>query len=227
MCSSDLINKIIWVSNSCFKDYIFSKKVKNKSFVLNNIINQNDIIEKSQKSDLIEKSDISFLGRLTYPKNPQRLIGIVKKISEKIPNIKVAIIGDGDLMEECKNLANQLQLENNIKFYGFQSNGFGLLKNSKLFLMTSRFEGNPMCILEAETLGLPIIAPEINELKTTVKNGVSGYLYNTDEECVKIILDLLNNKDKYQELKKSTLDFSKEYNNLENYKNTLKNIYGL
>lgn len=219
------ISKIFWVSNSCFDDYYFNKNIKVKSFILNNIINQDEIIAKAENANLQEKSDIVFLGRICYQKNPQRLIQIISEIVKKKSDVKVAIIGDGDLKEECENLAKDLELENNIKFYGFQTNAFGLLKNSKLFLMSSRFEGNPMCILEAETLALPIIAPEIDELKTTVVEGVSGFLYKSDEECVEIILRLLNNKEKYNKLQKSTEHFSKEYNNLENYKEILKQSY--
>lgn len=219
------ISKIIWVSESCLNDYIFCNKIKDKCLVLNNIINQQEVIDKSNIANLKDKTDIIFLGRLTYPKNPQRLIQIISEIVKKKSDIKVGIIGDGDLKEECENLTKDLKLENNVKFYGFQTNAFGLLKNSKLFLMSSRFEGNPMCVLEAETFGLPIIAPEISELKTTVVNGVSGYLYKSDEECVEIILDLLNNKEKYNKLQKSTEQFSKEYNNLERYKEILEKIY--
>lgn len=219
------ISKIFWVSNSCFNDYVFKENVREKSLVLNNIINQDEIIEKSKKAELSEKSDIAFLGRITYQKNPQRLVSIIGKIAEVYPKIKVAIIGDGDLMDECKKLAEELKLQDNIKFYGFLTNSFGLLKNSKLFLMSSRFEGNPMCILEAETLGLPIIAPEISELKTTVIDGVSGYLYKSDEECVKLVTELLNDSDKYKKLKKSTEEFSKEYNDLKKYKEILADSY--
>ena len=91
--------------------------------------------------------------------------------------------------------------------------------------MSSRFEGNPMCILEAQTVGLPIIAPQISELKTTVIDGESGYLYNTDEECVELIVDLLNNKEKLNALKETTLKFAKEYNNVENYRNRIREYY--
>lgn len=219
------IRKIFWVSNSCFDDYHFNKNVKEKSLVLNNIINQEEIMAKAKNAILQDKTDIVFLGRISYQKNPQRLIQIISEIVKKKSDIKVGIIGDGDLREECENLAKDLKLENNVKFYGFQTNAFGLLKNSKLFLMSSRFEGNPMCVLEAETFGLPIIAPAISELKTTVVDGVSGFLYKSDEECVEIILDLLNNKEKYNKLKKSTEQFSKEYNNLEKYKEIVVKIY--
>ena len=82
-----------------------------------------------------------------------------------------------------------------------------------------------MCVLEAETMGLPIVAPYISELKTTVIDGVSGYLYNTDDECVDIVLRLLEDKIEYKKLQNKTLEFSKEYNNLENYKTKLKDIY--
>lgn len=221
------IRKIFWVSNSCFNDYYFNKNVKSKSLVLNNIINQDEIIAKAKNSNLQDKTDIIFLGRLTYPKNPQRLIQIISKIVNEKPDLKVGIVGDGNLKEESERLVKDLKLENNIKFYGFQSNAFGLLKNSKLFLISSRFEGNPMCILEAETLGLPIIAPEISELKTTVVEGFSGFLYKSDEDCVEIILELLNNKEKYNKLKKSTEQFSKEYNNFDKYKTSLSETYEL
>ncbi len=221
------ISRIFWVSNSCFNDYCFNKNVKSKSLVLDNIINQDEIITKAKHAELKEKSDIVFLGRISYQKNPQRLIQIISKIVNDRPNLKVGIVGDGDLKEDCERLAKELKLENNIKFYGFQTNAFGLLKNSKLFLMSSRFEGNPMCILEAETLGLPIIAPEISELKTTVVEGVSGFLYKSDEECVKIIHKLLNNEEKYNKLQKSTEQFSKEYNNIEKYKEILRQNYDI
>lgn len=219
------ISKIIWVSESCLNDYIFCNKIKDKSLVLNNIINQQEVIDKSNIANLKDKTDIIFLGRLTYPKNPQRLLQIISEIIKKKSDVKVGIIGDGDLKEECENLTMDLKLENNVKFYGFQTNAFGLLKNSKLFLMSSRFEGNPMCVLEAETFGLPIIAPEISELKTTVVDGVSGFLYKSNEDCAKIILELLNNEEKYNKLQKSTEQFSKEYNNLEKYKEILEKFY--
>ncbi len=219
------ISQIFWVSDSCLNDYKFKENVKNKSLVLNNIINQQEILDKADSAKIKDITDIVFLGRITYQKNPQRLVSIIAKLKEKMPKIKVAIIGDGDLSEETKALATELDLNENIKFYGFLNNAFGLLKNSKIFLMSSRFEGNPMCVLEAETFGLPIIAPQISELKTTVIDGESGFLYNTDEECVELIENLLKNGKKLNKLKESTLRFSKEYNNIECYKNKIKKSY--
>ena len=220
------IYKIFWVSNSCFDDYRFKEKVRAKSLILNNIINQDEILEKANKAELQDKADIAFLGRISYQKNPERFINIISKIKERKPDVKVAVIGDGDLMGETKSLASNLMLDDNIKFYGFLNNGFGILKNSKLFLMSSRFEGNPMCILEAQTLGLPIIAPQISELKTTVKDGVSGYLYNTDDECVEKIIELFSHAQELKELKEKTIEFSKDYNNLTDYKERILTIYG-
>lgn len=221
------ISEMLWVSNSCLNDYYFKNNIESKSIVLNNIINQNEIIKKSGNAILTDKTDLVFLGRIAYQKNPQRLINIIAEVQKDIPEIKVAIIGDGDLKTECEILTKELNLEKNIKFYGFQSNAFGILKNSKLFVMSSRFEGNPMCILEAETLGLPVIAPNLSELKTTVIDGVSGYIYNTDKECVNIIKELLNDDNEYMSLKKSTEDFAKKYNNLDKYKEILSKKYGI
>ena len=219
------IRKIVWVSNSCLEEYVFKKQVEEKSVVLNNIINQQQIIDKAKIAEKKDQSDIVFLGRLTYPKNPQRLIHIIGDVAKIKPNINVAIIGDGELREECEQLTKELNLEKNIKFYGFLDNPFGLLKNSKIFLLSSRFEGNPMCVLEAETFGLPVLAPEINELKTTVIEGVSGFLYKTDEECVDRVIELLKNPEKAKKLSQTTYEFSQQYNNMAIYKQKIDAAY--
>lgn len=216
---------IIWVSNSCFNDYKFKKNVINKSEIITNIIDCKALEKKANLADIQDEADIVYLGRLTYQKNPQRLISITNLLVKDIPNIKVAIIGSGDLMDECKKITIENGLDKNIKFYGFLSNGYGILKNSKMFLLTSRYEGYPMCVLEAQAFGLPIVSPDLGELNNLIANDKTGLIYNTDQEAKACLEKLILDNEYYSKIKANVVSFSTSYNNIDEYGKTMRKTY--
>ena len=158
-------------------------------------------------------------------KNPLRLVNITKRVKEFYPQISVAVFGSGELLEECKAKSEKLNLSNNITFFGFKSDFYGYLKKSKILIMTSKTEGIPMSILEAQTFGLPIISTKINGLERIIVTNKSGYMYESDDEAVNYILSLLNDDKKYNEMKSYITDFSVKYNDVKAYKETINNIY--
>ena len=221
------VKKIFWVSQASFDDFIFNKnkKIASKSQVLFNVIDCDEIIRKSNEKIEHEKFDISYLGRLVDAKNPERLVEICKLLKEHKPNIKMAVIGAGELLSKCEEITKEYGLESNIKFFGFMNNAFPILKDSKLFLMTSRYEGTPMCILEAQTLGLPIIVPDIVDMRAVVLHGETGYFYQTNEEAKNYILDLLNNEEHRKEIAQNVQKFAVEYNDKNKYTKEILNAY--
>ena len=82
-CSRN-INQIIWVSDSSYNDYIFKKHVCDKSIILYNVIDKEQILNKSEMFDCKANYDLIFLGRLAYPKNPERLIEIINLVKKHI-----------------------------------------------------------------------------------------------------------------------------------------------
>ena len=68
--------KIIWISNSAFDNYVFKEKIKNKSKILYNVIDEKEIFEKASLDEYQDDYDVIYLGRLTYQKNPLRLISL-------------------------------------------------------------------------------------------------------------------------------------------------------
>lgn len=219
------INKIIWVSDSSYDGYYFKKNVASKSIILYNVINQQEIIKKSNEYLLDKQYDLIFLGRLGYPKNPERLIRIVREIKVKKDKIRVAIVGDGPERKRIEELIDKYNLKNNIELYGFQGNPYPILKNSKVLIMTSIYEGTPMCALEAQALGKPIIATPVDGLKKIVKNNYNGYLSDDDDELVEKIILLTSEEDMYMKYSKYCLEIFKECNNLNNYCRTISEIY--
>lgn len=219
------VKKIIWVSNSCLDDFKYKSRVQKKSIVITNIIDCRELIQKASMASEQHGADIVYLGRITYQKNPERFINIIKLLVEKKPDVKVSIIGDGDLMDSTKNLVKEAGLDKNIRFYGFLDNGYGILKNSKVFLLSSRYEGYPMCVLEAQSFGLPIVSPNLGELNNLVINGKTGFIYEDDDEAVKYIIQLLEDKVCYEKIHDETIKFSEEYNDVTKYKEKMLGLY--
>lgn len=216
---------IFWVSNSSFEGYKFHVFFKNKSSVLYNIINIDLLKEKMNKDDNTYRYDIVYIGRLTYQKNPQRLLKVLEKVLEVRPQTKIAIIGTGDLEEEIKNeISNNNKLEN-VDFLGFKNNPYKILSDSKLMLMTSRWEGTPMCALEAMSLGVPIVSTPVDGMRDLVENGETGYLSDSDDELIKDICEILDNKRLHDNLSDNSIFKITKIMNSNLYKNEILKYY--
>lgn len=216
---------IFWVSNSAFEGYAFHNHFSKKSSVLNNIIDVDKLKEKTQTDKNTYNYDVVFLGRLSFAKNPIRLIDVFEKVAKKRPQTKMAIIGTGELDGEVKAYARQKGLMDNIDFLGFNANPYKILANSKLMIMTSRFEGLPMCAVEAAALGVPIVSTPTDGLKDLIINGVNGYLSEDDEILSEKIIEILNNTDLQKSLSEGQIEFSKKYNDKERYRRIICDEY--
>ncbi len=218
------INKIIWVSQSCLDSYRFRRCVRKKSVILYNIINSDAVIKKAKdKTNATnENYDIIWLARLVDVKNPIRMLGIVKQLKKNRNDIKVAILGDGNLRQKCEEYVKENGLSKNVKFFGFLDNPYSVLADGKLLIMSSISEGTPMCALEALTLGKPVVSTPTDGLKDIIVDGENGYLYSSDQEAVECIESVLND---YKRFEKKCIDFSLDYNDKKKYLNKLMGTY--
>lgn len=225
LLASKHCDQIYWVSQSCLDDYRFKNKVKNKSIVLPNIINVDDLIAKAAQDINEYNFDIVYLGRLVEEKNPHRLIRIINLLKVNLPPVKMAIIGDGVFFDDIKDKITQEGLDENVVMYGFKSNPHKIVSQSKVMLMTSLREGTPMCALESMALGVPVVSTKTDGMCQLIENGKNGYLYDTDDEAAQIIEKLLSNSENYNQLKVECLDQSKRINDIMIYKKHLEAGY--
>ena len=225
LLSTKRFNHIFWVSNSAYDNYYFKEYINSKSSILYNIINRDSLIKKMNEDLNVYNYDVVYIGRLTYPKNPERLIKVLKLAIEINPNITVAIVGTGDLLEQTKKLTVKLGVSNNIAFLGFKSNPLKILHDAKVMLMTSRFEGTPMCALEAMALGVPIVSLPTDGLMELVDNEVTGYLSDDNKVLAQKVVEIISDKKLYDYLSKESIKRFKQLNNLEKYKSDLERVY--
>ena len=216
---------IFWVSESAMSGYAFKKSVAKKSDVLCNIISI-DALYKKMKSDEQEYSyDLAYVGRLTYPKNPQRLMAVAAKLRELKSDVKIAVVGNGDLEEETHALCREYGLEGNVDFLGFRSNPLKILYSSSAMVMVSRWEGTPMCALEAMALGVPIVSTPVDGLKVLIDEGENGYLSDDDSELAEKLFSIINDPSLRERMSEYTLNKARVINDVDTYRTRLLEQY--
>jgi len=216
---------IFWVSESAYKDYRFSRFLNKKSSTLYNVIDIEELYKKMREDDKEYDYDIIYLGRLTYPKNPQRLIKVLEMVIKQKPATKIAIVGTGELEEDTKRLARELQIYKNIDFLGFVSNPLKILHDSKVMVMTSRWEGTPMCALEAMALGVPIVSTPVDGLKNLIENEKNAFLCDLDINLAEKILSIINDKNVRAIFSNEIKEKAIKINRIEEYKKMLIHYY--
>ena len=153
------------------------------------------------------------------------MVKVLKKVIDKCGNCKVGIIGTGDLENEVKLLTKELGIEKNIEFLGFKSNPLKILSNAKATVMTSRWEGTPMCALESMALGVPMVSTPTDGLKELITDGVNGFLSDDDQVLAERICVIIQDEKLHAKMSKAQIEKAEEINDINNYKQEVKKVY--
>lgn len=195
-------------------EYEYAKKIGRAVLVRNGISIKS--LEHIKNNDNVNSVfTIGTLGRISPQKNPE----LFNRIAEKFPDFHFKWIGDG----ESKNLL----LSKNIQIMGWMDRENALKEVAKfdIYIQTSQWEGLPFTIIEAMTLGKPIIATNVIGNKDAVKHGFNGFLCNCLEDFIKGINTINGN-----ELVKKQMEIKSEeranelFDRDKNFK-TLRHIY--
>ncbi|MGM9660435.1 MAG: glycosyltransferase [Faecousia sp.] len=216
---------ILWVSQSSFDGYAFHKLFAKKSSVLYNIIDTEQIFRKQAQDTNTYDFDMIYVGRLTFQKDPQRLMRLCARLKESKPDLKVAIVGTGELEAELKALCKELGLQDAVQFLGFQSNPIKMVADSKAMILTSRWEGTPMCALEAMALGTPVVSTPSDGMKDLLEDGVSGYLTDDDEQMAQDLLKIFADRSHRNLLAENAKKKFDAINDAQSYKQAIADCY--
>lgn len=124
-----------------------------KTYIIPNIITQ-----ISTRCSSCENKKVIAVGRITYQKGFDILIKVWKQVNLKYPNWKLDIYGEGELENELKQQINEKGLENVITIHPPTPNIYQEMQNSSIFVLTSRYEGFGLVLIEAMTNGIPCVS---------------------------------------------------------------------
>ena len=220
-------DKIIWVFESALDDYVFShnKQIRAKSLILKNVLDGDALLKKAETASETLHPTIVFLGRINDIKDPIRAIRIMAEVIGRIPEATAILIGSGELFDDCSSLIESLGLSERIILAGFMENPYGILRNGKVFLMTSKFEGIPMAAMEAMAFGLPVVTTPADGMKFLVTDGQNGFVSDDDTVLSNDIVKLCQDNTMYDTVSKAALERFRELNDQESCRRILKDIY--
>jgi glycosyltransferase involved in cell wall biosynthesis len=193
---------------SVTKAFLKIPNVNKKISVIPNGINLDEIGNVTVKK--FSNPTILWVGRFDSVKRVEDLIVASKTLSKKIKRIRLILVGYGYQKKQIMELANKLGAKNVIfEKPSSRKDLINLYKRSHVFALPSASEGQPLTILEAQAVGLPVVASNVGGIPEIVQHKKSGLLVppkNTDKlsEAILYVLKKKNNFGKYarQNIKK-------------------------
>lgn len=223
--ASKKAKKIIAVSESCMADYVFKKALAKKTIVLKNIIFSKRLESLMNQAKADDKYDFVFLGRLTYPKNPQRLALVAAGVLKAIPTARFGVIGEGDLKDQMKDIFKAEGVDQQVVFTGSLDIPYQVIEQAKVMLFCSRFEGTPISALEAMYFGVPIVSTPTDGLRDLIDHGVTGYLSDEDEKLTAYGIKIIEDETLREALSQNQKDKFLRINDEEAYYQRINAIY--
>lgn len=191
--------------------------------------------QKNESSDLpvpkIGERYITSIGRPSYQKNPLFMVEVAHGIHLKHPDIKFYLLGVGfysPMLEDMKKLIHQYDMDDTFYLLPWLSHEETLkyVKGSILYFMTSLYEGLPISVIEAMSLGKAIVASDVLGNKDCVKDGYNGYLLPLKEEVfVEKMNDLIENDEKRKEMEKNSRSYFASDFFIDNRIKALEDLY--
>ena len=119
-----------------------------------------------------------FVGRLDKQKNPLMLLSAFQRVCREHENLHLLMVGDGVLRQEVSATITELGLQEHVTLTGLLGvkDVAEYLRAADLFVLSSNYEGMPMCVLEALGSGLPVASTAVGEVGRVVQTGVNGSL---------------------------------------------------
>jgi len=154
---------------------------------------QPDFVERAEARRALGLNEdqvaITFVGRLTTIKRPDRLVDAFRLIAERDSRATLIIVGDGELLEETRERARDLGRR--VRFLGWRSDLDLILAASDVAVLTSDNEGMPVTLIEASMAGVPCVTTDVGSAREVVDDGVTGFVARIDSTDIARVLEVL------------------------------------
>lgn len=196
------VNKVIFVSKNSLERFSEINNAISReklAYVYNGLP---DIKEKLQDIKTEENEfnngiyEMVCVGSISERKGQEIIIDSLSELSkEELKDFHITFVGDGYLKPKLEKKVRELKLEKYVTFVGDQKNVDKFLKRANIFILTSRDEGLPISIIEAQRHGLPIISTKVAGIPEMIEDGESGFLINPEVPELKTVLQKLKEYD--------------------------------
>jgi glycosyltransferase involved in cell wall biosynthesis len=185
-----LSNRVICVSENLKWSLVAAGVRERKIRVIPNAVtvNKNDsemhnrrIIARRRLGAEDAELVVGYAGRLSQEKGLKTLLRAFSEVLKSDEKCRLWIVGDGPLRSELQELTMAIGISDHVAFLGFREDVLGIMAGMDAFVLPSLTEGTPMALLEAMSLGLPIVASAVGEIPQIINSGENGLLVSPGE----------------------------------------------
>jgi len=209
-----LIEKLFLKFDNCLVLTDDDNRLFKKHYGFNATVMNNPESFSTDRVTTLKNKKFIAIGRLTGQKGFDLLIEASYKFYQKNKDWSLSIFGEGRELKRLNKLISHYRLSSHVKILPPKSNIQEELLNSSIYLMSSRWEGLPLVVVEALGCGLPVVAFDLPANKEMITNNYNGILvkkYDVDSFC-NSMLKIANEKDLLERLsnncKKSVQKYS-------------------
>lgn len=191
--------------------YLAKRGIQQVAIITGSVTHENGVSAK-------RTIDLIFVGRLSEIKQPEQFVEIVARLAMMRPDIKAVMVGGGPELNTLRDRAVRLGVRANIEFLGQREDVADLLRQSKVFVLTSRSEGLSIAMIEAMNCGVPVVAADVGELGSVIRSGVNGWLLPGNEmsEFVRRSSELLDDDVRWQSFSQAARTAARELSGVDN-----------
>ncbi len=124
---------------------------------------------------------VAIVARLVPIKAHEVFFGAASIVSDRRPDVRFVVVGDGERRAELKALVERLALRRAVRFLGWRADLPAIYREVDVVVLTSRNEGSPVSLIEAMAAGRPVVATRTGGVPDLVEDGVNGYLVEPDQ----------------------------------------------
>jgi glycosyltransferase involved in cell wall biosynthesis len=146
--------------------------------------------------------ELITIGTLEPRKNQEFLLRVVASAHAMGARYRLTVVGDGTLRGRLTALAKQLGIAGHVSFRGAVHNGAALLCEHLVYVHGARMENLPIAIIEALSVGKPVLAAPVGGVPEVFRDGIEGIYWNLDdpEGAARRLIGVLEDPVLYQRL---------------------------
>lgn len=226
---------ITFVSKDMAEKFRRTMPLKTETMVIYNGVSRKDVdigaVETFKKQYLLDNRcpTVLWIGPFGYKKKVEGLkllMGAFKTVAVKYPKAKLIVVGDGNYRGELERFVNDLSIGNSVVFTGSLENVFISLEAIDIYAHISLKDSMPMSLLEAMSLGKPVIATPTGGIPEVVIDGQTGILVEPDSKLIAdAIIELYEDEEWMEDLGRNAKKMVEERFNWERISKEFENIY--
>lgn len=173
------------VQTQSIKEY-FPKSIQKKTSVIYNPV-VTEVFREIDNGQLTIENEgrlnrIISVGRLYPQKNQEMMIRAFAKVAEEFPDWQLVIYGEGPLRESLELIVESLEMQGRVLLPGRTEHVIEELRKSKIFCMSSDYEGMSNSMIEAICVGLPIVSTKVSGTEELIRDGENGFIVDIGDE---------------------------------------------